>query len=312
MNVVFFGTPDFAVPALRALQKAPDIDVKLVVSQPDRRRSRNKMEATPVKLVAEELGIPVITPEKVNRFKVYDEIAACDPDFLVVIAYGQIIGKTLLETYPDRIVNIHGSVLPKYRGAAPIQRAMLEGQNKTGITSMLIERQMDAGDMLAVRETEICEDDDVISLTNRLSALGADLILETIRNFDSLYRDRIKQDEEQATYAAKIERADGRIDLRSTYRTIFDQVRGLKPWPSAYLEWADQVVKVHKVHKVRDLGESDRGKASIGDVRVLRDAVHVVCRDAVLSLDEIQFPNQKRMPMQAYLLGNTVPSERIG
>lgn len=316
MRVVFFGTPDFAVPTLRALVDAPDFEVTLVVSQPDRRRSRNKWEPTPVKAFAEEAGIPVITPEKLNRFVVYDRIEEANPDYLVVVAYGQIIGKTLLQKYKDRFVNIHGSILPKYRGAAPIERAMLAGETETGVTAMLIAREMDAGDMLDIRTTEIVNADDALTLRERLSEIGADLLLETLRNFPEKYASRTPQKDEDATYAAKIEKADGHIDFHASYQEIFNRVRAMKPWPGASFNWGTEKVKVHAISKVKDLctqkqGAQNEKVPTPGTVVEREKALHIACGDAILSVDALQFPNQKRMSTKAYLLGHAFPEGEI-
>ncbi|MDY3051820.1 MAG: methionyl-tRNA formyltransferase [Ndongobacter sp.] len=300
MRIVFMGTPDFAVPSLLALSDAEDMEVCLVVSQPDRKRSRNKFSPTPVKEAALSRHLPVLTPEKLNQPDVFEKIEALRPDLLVVIAYGQMIGKPYLTHFHHRIVNIHGSLLPEYRGAAPIQRAMLDGADETGLTSMLIEREMDAGPMLDTRRTRIEPEDDIESLTQRLSEMAAELLLDTLRHWPERLSAAQEQPKDGVTFAAKIEKSDGQLDFEGKGRRLLDQVRALRGWPGAWFVWQGQVYKVHRAH----LGARRSGAAN-GEVwRSDAEGIAVNCADASFVIDVIQAPNRKAMPVSDYLRGN--------
>lgn len=301
MRVVFLGTPEFAVPSLKALAEAEDFDVELVITQPDRPRSRNKWTPTPVKLCAEELGLPVITPEKVNTREIWDLLRELAPDALVVIAYGQIIGKTLLSMFPDRIINIHGSLLPEYRGAAPIQRAMLDGKKETGLTSMLIERRMDAGAMLDKRVTPIAEDDDINTLTDRLANLAPELLLDTLRNIEERVQGAQTQDESLVTFAEKITREDGVLDFRNPVRKLRDQVRALLGWPCATFVLNGEIYKVHEA-SIREA----KGQAAPGTIVEAKDALAIRAADGDLVITKIQAPNRKAMAAADFLRGHAM------
>lgn len=301
LNIVYLGTPGFAVPALQALIDAEDVNIPLVISQPDRKRSRNKWSATPVKELALKHDIPVITPEKINRQATIDQLVEINPDFLVVIAYGQIIGKRILDAFPDRIINIHGSLLPEYRGAAPMQRALLDGKDETGVTSMLIRQEMDAGPMLATAKVKIQDDDDMDSLSNKLAYLGADLLLETLRNFDDLNANRKEQDPELVTYAAKISKEDGYLDFNNEGRVLIDQVRTLKDSPGVKFRLNGVDYKVHAAHL-----EKRKDGFPNGTLWKSEGGLAINAKDSSFVIDSIQAPNKKAMATQDFLRGNSL------
>lgn len=301
LNIVYLGTPGFAVPALQALIDAEDVNIPLVISQPDRKRSRNKWSATPVKELALKHDIPVITPEKINRQATIDQLVEINPDFLVVIAYGQIIGKRILDAFPDRIINIHGSLLPEYRGAAPMQRALLDGKDETGVTSMLIRQEMDAGPMLATAKVKIQDDDDMDSLSNKLAYLGADLLLETLRNFDDLNANRKEQDPELVTYAAKISKEDGYLDFNNEGRVLIDQVRTLKDSPGVKFRLNGVDYKVHAAHL-----EKRKDGFPNGTLWKSEGGIAINAKDSSFVIDSIQAPNKKAMATQDFLRGNSL------
>ena len=299
MKIIFFGSPDFAVPSLEALIGAEDMDVCLVVSQPDRKRSRNKWSSTPVKELALKHDIPVITPEKLNRQDVIDQLVEHEPDLLVVIAYGQIIGRRILEAFPRRIVNIHGSLLPEYRGAAPIQRAMLDGRPETGLTAMLIEREMDAGPMLAKRTVPIGDDDDLASLTGKLAEEGADLLLDSLRQWDSLLEKAEIQDPDRVSFADKIVKEDGYLDFEDRGKRLVDQVRTLKDWPGAKFLLEGEVYKVHQAHLDRRDDRYPNGYLFCTD-----GGLWINAADSAFVIDRIQAPSRKVMEVADFLRGN--------
>lgn len=301
LNIIYLGTSDFAVPALQALIEAEDITIPLVISQPDRKRSRNKWSATPVKEIALGNGLPIITPEKINRREVIDQLIDINPDFLVVIAYGQIIGQRILDAFPDRIINIHGSLLPEYRGAAPMQRAMLDGKKETGITSMLIRKEMDAGPILKKVSVEIENHDDLASLTSKLATSGADLLLDTLRNFDDLNSKRQEQDPNLVTYAAKITREDGYLDFDLEGERLLNQVRTLKDGPGVKFDLNGISYKVHDAHL-----EERNDHYGNGIVWRSDDSLAINASDKSFVIDRIQAPNKRAMPTEDFLRGNPI------
>ena len=299
------GSPEFSVLPLEKLIKDDEIEVSLVVSQPDRRRNRNKYTPTPVKALAVENNIDVITPENVNKEGVLEKIKSYDPDFIVVIAYGQIIKEGLLLQFDDRIINIHASLLPKYRGAAPINWAIINGEEKTGVCSMLVEKGLDSGDVLDSLETEIKYEDDAISLEKRLSILASDLIVSTLKNYDSLYKKRIKQGDD-FTLAPKLNKEMGHIDWEKNASDIRNLVRGLKDWPATYSYFGDEKVKIHEVKELKV-----NSNVKPGTILCKKDKLVIKCGDNAIEILELQFPNKKKMDTKSYLLGNEIKVERV-
>ncbi len=213
MKVVFMGTPDFAVAALKSLCESDFIDVVGVVSQPDRRRGRGqKVKATPVKKEAMKRGIEVFQPQKVSTLEGINKLKEWNPDLIVVVAYGQILKKEVLELPPQGCINIHASLLPKYRGAAPIHRALINGEKVTGVTTMLMDEGMDTGDAILMEEIEIGQEDTVGTLHDKLAKLGAELIVKTLKAIDEGRASYEEQDNTKATYADKIDKAEGEVD----------------------------------------------------------------------------------------------------
>jgi len=302
MDIIFLGTPDFAVPALRRLIDAPDIHVRMVISQPDRKRSRNKFMPTPVKQLALEHGIPVLTPEKINRQVIIDQMLAVKPDFIVVIAFGQIIGRRILEAFKDRIINIHGSLLPAYRGAAPIQRALMDGLEETGVTAMMVEREMDAGDMLERRRLPILPEDDFETLSARLADIGADLIVEVLRDFERYFSSRQAQEPSAVSFADKIGKSEAPLDFALPARTLVNRVRTLHDWPGAKFSLDGEIYRVHSAH-----AEGESTYATTGEIRRAdANGLAITTGCGLLVIDRIQAPSKKAMPIAAFLAGHPI------
>lgn len=307
MKIIFFGTPYFAIPSLQAVIDEENIEIPLVISQPDRKRSRNKLSPTPVKKLALEERIEVLTPENVNDSEILARLLAVDPDVLVVIAYGQFIGQKILEAFPNRIVNIHGSLLPAYRGAAPIQRAMLDGEDITGVTAMLIEKEMDAGPMLGKSKVTIEDQDSLDSLTEKMAQAGADLLIETLADFDNKVENAEKQDPNQVSFANKIEKSDGYLDFNNEGKTLLNQIRTLKDWPGAKFKLGDEIFKVHQAHLVERNNQFENGYIWSSDGELC-----INTKDSSLAIDIIQAPNKKAMPIEDYLRGNPIePKQKV-
>ena len=297
MRIVYMGTPDFAVPALEKLAQSPDYTVAAVFTQPDKPKGR-KMVMTPpdVKVCAEKLGIPVFQPISMRSEEAYNSLKELNPDVIVVAAYGQILPKAVLDLPKFGCVNIHGSLLPKYRGAAPIQQSVLDGEKVTGVTTMLMDVGLDTGDILLKAETEIGENETAGELFDRLAILGGELIVETL---DKLKKGEItpqKQDESLATHTSKISKELCPIDFNKSAFEVHNKVRGLNPWPVAVTEIAGKTVKVYST-RVTDLSGEP------GTILSLKPFV-VACGDKSVELIEIQPQGKKRMTAQAFLAGH--------
>ncbi|MGE5111172.1 MAG: methionyl-tRNA formyltransferase [Acidobacteriaceae bacterium] len=246
MRLVFCGTPEFAVPCLEAVIRER-FDVRLVVSQPDRPKGRGlELVATPVKQVALAQGIPVNQPEKIkNNEEFRAQLEAIRPDAIIVVAYGRIIPQWMIDLPPLGNINVHASLLPKYRGAAPIQWAIACGETVTGVTTMRIDAGLDTGDMLLKAEMPIASDDTAVTLSPRLSQLGASLLVKTLRAFESGEMQPRPQDNSQATVAPVLKKEDGRIDFSRTANEIHNRLRGFQPWPGAFTTFRGKQLTVH-------------------------------------------------------------------
>ncbi|HEY3588070.1 MAG TPA: methionyl-tRNA formyltransferase [Myxococcaceae bacterium] len=243
--MVFAGTAGFAVPSLRALQAAGH-EVQLVVTQPDRPGHRMKVTASPVKVAAEELGLPVYQPERVRAPEAVERLRALAPELMVVVAYGQIIPPSILAIPPLGVLNVHASLLPRWRGAAPVARAILAGDRETGVTIMRMDEHLDHGPVLASRSTPIGEREDAVGLTARLAEMGAELLVETVARLEQLTP--AAQDHAEATHAPKLSREEGELEWALGPTQIDRRVRGLQPWPGATLPTARGRLKVLSGH----------------------------------------------------------------
>ncbi|NLW52921.1 MAG: methionyl-tRNA formyltransferase [Tissierellia bacterium] len=302
INIVFMGTPEFSVASLEKLAKNENIKVSLVITQEDKKRGRNKVIPTPVKAKALELGIESYEPIKVNSKESLDKIDSINPDFIVVIAYGQIIGSHLLEKYENRIINIHSSLLPKYRGAAPMQEALLNDDKITGVCSMLIEKSMDTGDVLDCVTMPINDRTTIEDIHDNLSVLASDLILNTILNYDQVFANRTKQDDSKASYSKKITKEMGHLDMTLDARTIDLKVRAFKNWPSTFIYIDENPVKIHKISIIDKYNNIEPGKI----FKVDDTGIYVNANDKCIVIEEIQFPNKKKMTVSDYIKGNTI------
>jgi methionyl-tRNA formyltransferase len=244
MRIVFMGTPDFAVPSLRALLEG-GYDVAAVVTQPDRPRGRKReLTPPPVKSFALEHGLPVLQPERLRAADAVEAVAAYRPDLIVTAAYGQILPKAVLELPRLGCVNVHGSLLPKYRGGAPIQRCVINGEKVTGVTLMYMAEGLDTGDMIARVEVPITDEDTAGTMFGKLSAAGAELLAQWLPKLADGTAPRVPQNDAEATYAPNLTREDERIDWSGTARAVFNRVRGLNPMAGGFTFWNGEVFKV--------------------------------------------------------------------
>ncbi|MDO4601764.1 MAG: methionyl-tRNA formyltransferase [Eubacteriales bacterium] len=303
MKIVYMGTPDFAVLPLRAMKEA-GYEVAAVVTQPDKPKGRGKtMLPTPVKEEAVALGIPVYQPVKVREPEFLETLKEIGPDLIVVAAFGQIIPKTILTLPRFGCINIHASLLPKYRGAAPIQQAVIDGEKESGVTIQKMGEGLDTGDMISKEVVVLSPEETGGSLFDKLSKAGADLLVKTLPSiFDgtAVYE---KQPEESPTpYAAMITKQMGLLDFTKSAEVLERLVRGLNPWPSAYTFLNGKTLKVWK----SSVGE-EKGNALPGTVvKTDRHGIYVACCDKTLILEEVQLEGKKRMDADAFLRGYPV------
>jgi methionyl-tRNA formyltransferase len=285
VRVVFFGTPEFAVPSLEAVARAHE--VVLVVAQPDRPAGRGmKMHVPPVVARARELGLSVIQPAKIRTTEFLDAIRAVEPDLGVVIAYGRILPGTLLAIPPHGFINVHGSVLPAWRGAAPIQRAIQAGDRVTGVTIMRVDEELDHGAMLSIATTEIGPDERTPALAQRLSHLGADALLPVLEQLASGTAVETPQDHARATIAPKIDKAEGEVRFDEPARAIYNRFRAFDPWPGIYLPGGIKLTDIR-------LGE---GSGAPGTVLSIDEDVVIAAAEGAIRILEMQRAGKPRTP----------------
>ena len=291
------GSPDFGLPSLRALASA--YEVVGVVTQPDRASGRGReLKSPPVKLLAQELGIPAIQPEKLRTPEAMERLRAWNPDLIVVAAFGQILRKDVLDLPQYGCVNVHASLLPRWRGAAPINAAILHGDEEAGITIMKMDVGLDTGPVLAQRAIRLTRDDTAGSITGTLSHLGADLLIETLPDYLSGKIQPVPQPEEGSTYAPMLKKEEGRLDFTRPAEELERRVRAFNPWPGAFMDFDGALLKVHRAHAATE-GES----AEIGQRLVYRDQPAVCTGDGLLILDEVQPAGKKPMNGKSFLAG---------
>lgn len=300
MKLVYMGTPDFAVPALEAIYKAGH-DIPLVVTQEDRRRGRGKkLHPTEVKAKALELGLEVFQPESINDEKSITRLREINPDLIVVAAYGQILKREILDLPKYGCINIHASLLPKYRGAAPINRAIMDGEKETGISLMEMAEGLDTGDILKLGRLDILEDDDSESLHDKLSVLGSKMIVGLIEELEEGKIERVVQDDSRASYAEKIYKDTGLIDWTMKAVDLKNFIRALKPWPRAYTLYKGETLKIDSIDILNREASGSPGEV----LKVSKEGIEVKVSDAVILIKVFQFPGKKMMTVEDYLRGN--------
>jgi methionyl-tRNA formyltransferase len=307
MRVVFLGTPEFAVPSLDALV-ASGHSVLAVFTQPDRPKGRGQQLAeSPVKQAAGRLGIPVFQPERIRRPESFEQLRSFQADLMVVVGYGQIIPQSIIDLPPLGILNVHASLLPKYRGAAPIQWAIADGETTTGVTIMQIDAGLDTGDMLAKASTNIGAEETAPELSVRLAEIGAQLLVSTVAEIASGKAKREKQNDSEATLAPILKKEDGRIDWTTPARQIDNRRRGFTPWPGAYTSFRGQPISLIRTEPI-----DDRSLVS-AVVNVEGKKLLVGTGDGALVITEVQPGGKKRMSAEAFINGYKPQSgERMG
>lgn len=293
------GTPQFAATSLEAIVQS-GFPVGLVVTQPDRRKGRGrKMVPPPVKLSAERFGIRTLQPESVLNPELVDAASRVKPDILVVVAFGQILPKSLLDLPRLGAMNIHASLLPKYRGPAPIQWALINGDHETGVTSIQMDEGLDTGDILLRKKTIIQPDDTSETLHNRLAELGAQILIETLTGLTENKILPEPQDHAKASYAPMLKKEDGRIDWHRSAREIESLIRGTTPWPGAFTFHNGKRLKIFQAHAIPSNCEQAPGSV----LKSFPDELHLATGEGVLSILEIQSESGKRLPIEVFLRG---------
>ncbi len=294
-KVVFMGSPDFSLSILRAL--AGVYQVVGVVTQPDRASGRGReLKAPSVKALALELGIPVIQPEKLRQPEAMEQLQAWRPDLIVVAAFGQILKKDVLYLPRFGCINVHASLLPRWRGAAPINAAILHGDEETGVTIMQMDVGLDTGPMLSQRSMRLNRDDTAGSVFNRLSTLGADLLLETLPDYLAGKLTPVPQPDEGATYAPMLKKEEGRLDFSHDVYELERRVRAFNPWPGAFMDFDGALLKIHRARV-------ESGAASVGQRLIVQNQPAVGARGGILVLEEVQPAGKKSMRGKSFLAG---------
>jgi len=302
-GIIFMGTPEFAVPALKALHEN-DQNITLVVTQPDRPKGRGrKRTPSPVKETAVNLGYSVIQPSSVRTVEFSNCIEKHVPDFIVVIAFGHIIPKNILNIPKIATINIHASLLPKYRGPAPIQWAIINEEKETGVTTMLMDEGMDTGDILLSSKLEIAPDDTSKSLHDRLAVLGADLLLQTLNTFESGDINPTSQDHSQATYAPMLKKNDGRINWEKPANALEAFIRGMTPWPGAFTFHEKKRLKIFRAKTIVMDTEASPGSV----IKGFPDELWISTGKGVLTIMELQSESGKRLLVKDFLRGYKLP-----
>lgn len=308
LKIIFMGTTSFGVPAFEKLVSA-DYEVVAVVCQPDRPNKRGKkVDILPLKAKAMDFGIQVLQPEKIKDPAFVEELRSFQADIFIVAAYGQILSKEILAMPRFGSLNIHGSLLPEYRGAAPIQRAIIDGKTKSGVTIMQMSEGMDTGDMLAMTECSITEATSFESLHEALSILGADLLIETLEKLINGTAKPVPQNEETATYAPKIEKDTGHINWAKDSRQILRLINGTDPTPGAYAIYQDEKIKCFSPEAIDWIGEEEPGTLLLANDR---DGLVVKTKDGALKIGSVQVPGKKRMDATIFLRGKKMETETI-
>ncbi|QLY81971.1 methionyl-tRNA formyltransferase [Clostridium intestinale] len=308
MKIVFMGTPDFAVPSLKALIE--NHQVEAVFTQPDKPKGRGKkLSVSPVKEEALKHSIKVYQPEKIkNNEEHIKALKDIDPDYIIVVAYGQILTKEILDIPKYACINLHASILPKFRGAAPINWAVINGEKYSGNTTMLMDVGLDTGDMLLKDEVEITPYMTAGELHDVLMDKGAGLLLDTIKGYTNNEITPMKQDDSLSSYASMLNKEIAKIDWNKTALEIHNMIRGLNPWPIAYTTYKEQNMKIFKSEVI----DEDKTSEDIGKIiDVSKDGIKVSCGKGILLIKRVQFPNGKPLDISQYLNGNEIEKNII-
>jgi methionyl-tRNA formyltransferase len=305
MRIIFMGTPEFAVPSLKELIES-EHDVIAVIAQPDRPKGRgHRLTPPPTKVLAEKFNNPVLQPEKIKTDEFLKELKELYPDVICVTAYGKIIPKSILELPEHGCINVHPSLLPKYRGAAPVNWTIINGEKVTGVTIMQMDEGMDSGDILLVREVQIGNDDDAETMLERLSHIGAEMLVETLSLLCREKLKPVKQDESEVIYAPMLQKSDGEIEWKKPTEDIRNLIRGLTPWPGTFTKLGDKTLKIYKAN-------THEGRGRPGEIiESSKNSMIVATGDGALEILELQIEGGKRLDVKSFLSGHRVEKGAI-
>ncbi len=304
MKAIFMGTPDFAVPALEKMIDA-GIDVALVVTKEDKPRGRGqKIKFSEVKEVAIKNNIEVFNPKRIKDDESVEYLKSFEPDVIVVVAYGQILSRQILDIPKLGTLNIHGSILPKYRGPAPIHRAIINGDSEVGVTIMYVDEKLDTGDIIKIEKINIKDNETTGDVYDKLKVLGASALVDVLKDFEDGIFDRVAQDDEKSSYAPLIEKSKCQISFDNSARSIKNFVRGLYPFPKAFT-YLDDVI--YKIGEVEVIEYNENESFEIGEiVEVTKKTLIVKCKDGFLSIKKIQKQGSKELTIDDFLRGNKI------
>ena len=305
MKIVFMGTPDFSLQPLKKLIEAGHY-VSLVLTREDKKRNRGELSPTPVKELAQELNIPVLTPSRMKDEALLERLNSEKADFFVVVAYGKILPKEILDMPKFGCINIHASLLPEYRGAAPIQWSIIDGKKKTGITTMLMDEGLDTGDILKQYELPIADNETGGSLFEKLALLGGEAIVDTVDNFNNITPK--KQGESTTGYAKMISKSMGDIDFNKSAIEIERLIRGMNPWPSAYTKYMGKVLKIWEAKVAENISELPNIKLNenYGKIYSFNNRIFIICNSSALEVMSLQLEGKKKMSAKDFLLGREI------
>jgi methionyl-tRNA formyltransferase len=302
MKIVFMGTPDFSIPTLKVLHHSSH-SLLSVITQPDKPKGRGqKLLVSPVKQYALDFSLPILQPETVNAPEFIASLNKNRPDIIIVIAFGQILSEAFLKVPKQFCINLHSSLLPKYRGAAPIHRSILNGDTRTGVTSMIMDKGMDTGDILLMQETPIQETDDAQTLHDTLSEMGGALVLETLKRLEENTLLPTPQDHNQATYAPKLKKEEGLIKWEQPATTLLNQVRGLTPWPGTFTLLNKKRLRILKAQVTDGISDDIPGQVS----RITDAGIEVGTGQDRLIITELQPEGKKSMSAKSFLAGHKI------
>lgn len=301
MKIIFMGTPDFATSSLKALSDAGH-EIQLVITQPDKPKGRgHKMAPPPVKECAIELGYDVYQPESLKDDESYSYLKSFNADLFIVVAYGQILSERVLNLPKLGCVNVHASLLPKYRGAAPIQWSIINGEKVTGVTTMFMNKGLDTGDMILKKEVAIEKSDTAETLHDKLALIGADLLLDTVKLFETDNVVREKQDDSLSCYAPMISKDTAKIDFSKPAEEIFNLVRGMNSYPYAITKYDNKLMKIISCEVINEEYTGENGEI----LNVTSDGILVKCAKNAILISEIQMEGKKKMPVSEFIKGNS-------
>ncbi len=312
MKIIFMGTPDFACPSLLTLIESKH-NIVGVITQPDRRKGRGmKISLSPVKELALGNNLNIYQPSNINDPEFIDLLRKISPDLVAIVAFGQILSKEILELPKYGCINLHASLLPKYRGAAPIPWAILAGEEKTGVTTFYLSEEVDGGDTILQREEGIRENDTTVTLSKRLADMGTELLIETIDKIERQEAPRISQDKEKATYAPRLKKEDGFIDWKKSASRIERFVRAMDPRPGAFTHLAGKLLKIWKAEEIQDTRHKIQDTKSSGQiVDITKEGMVVACGEGFSLVKEVQPPGKKRMSASSFSSGYRIKTGDI-